>query len=224
MNILNELHNLRFTLQYPQLKYILETYEYNPILLAKNNYNDIAVKLLSFKVNQCKQYILTESIDKQVLNDPVMVKKLNSIKFNNDELKEFKEWVKKVKKDPLKYINDPDAFADSNLTEKEIKNLKKRAKMSYNSKRQYMWFTTGLPTIGAGLGTVAYGYQKGGFISALYMLLGYGISLGLVYLYKKYKELKQLKNKQNVLTQKHLETAKKLNDDPTFIKYMSGNF
>ena len=33
--MLNEIYNLRFAIQYSQLKYILEAYNYNQVLLAK---------------------------------------------------------------------------------------------------------------------------------------------------------------------------------------------
>lgn len=84
--------------------------------------------------------------------------------------------------------------------------------MSYNAKRSYWWPTISLPVF------------TGNLISELSTLLGYGIGIGFLYLYKKYKNLSKLKKRQDVLTKKHFETAKKLNDDLTFIKYMFRDF
>lgn len=55
--------------------------------------------------------------------------------------------------------------------------------MNYNTKRSYWWSTISLPVF------------TGNLISELSTLLGYGIGIGLIYLYKKYKNLSKLKKR-----------------------------
>ena len=199
----------------------MNAYNFNTKALINSNYIAEAKTLMNFRYSKAKSYMLNESIEKKVLADPEVVEKLNDMKV---DAKEFKRWVKDVKANPSKYINDPDVFEDSGLNDAQIANLRKRAKLSQKNKRLH-WFVKwgGLLIAGIALPAMEY-YTRGSLVSALHALLGWGVGIGALYLFNKWMQLRREKKRNNVLTKKHFEQARKLNDDPTFVKYMSGSF